>query len=74
MASTTVYLMNQYSTTNGVHELTPYEIYVGRKSNLSHLRVFGRIAYVHILNERRQKLDPKSEKCILVGYSPEQKR
>ena len=29
-ASTAVYLMNR-CTTNGVHELTPYEILVGRK-------------------------------------------
>ena len=28
---------------------------------------------MHILNEKRKKLDPESEKCILVGYSLEQK-
>ena len=68
-ASTTVYLMNQ-CTTNGVHELTPYKILVGSKVIL---KVFESIAYVHIPNEKRQKLNAKSEKCILVGYSSEQK-
>ena len=28
---------------------------------------------MHIPSEKRRKLDPKSEKCILVGYSHEQK-
>jgi hypothetical protein len=40
---------------------------------MAHLRVFGSIAYVHIPDEKRKKLDSKSEKCILIGYSQEQK-
>ena len=35
--------------------------------------MFGCIAYVHVLDEVRSKLDPKAEKCVLVGYSEEQK-
>ena len=31
------------------------------------------IAYIHIPNEKQQKLDPKSDKCILVVYSLEKK-
>ena len=57
-----------------VHSMTPKENYIGRKSNLSHLKVFGCIAYVHIPYELRNKLNPKAEKCIFVGYSIEQKR
>ena len=65
-ASTTVYLMNR-CTTDGVHELTPYEIFVGRKPILSHLKVFGSITNVRIPNEDREKPDAKLEECILVG-------
>ena len=50
VASRAVYLMNR-CTTNGVHELTPYELLVGRKLILSHLNVFGSIANVRIPNE-----------------------
>ena len=35
--------------------------------------MFGSIAYVHVPKEKRRKLDAKAEKCILVGYSDEQK-
>ena len=48
-------------------------LYSGYKPNLKHLRIFGSIAYVHVLDETRKKLDAKSEKCIMVGYSYEQK-
>ena len=71
-AYTTVYLMNR-CTTNGVHELTPYEIFVGRKPILSHLKVFGSIAHLCIPNANREKPDTMSEKCILIGYSSAKK-
>ena len=58
-ASTTVYLMNR-CTTNGVHELTPYEIIVERKPILSYLKVFGSIANIRIPNANQEKLDVKS--------------
>ena len=72
VANTAIYVMN-WCTTSGVHEVMPHEKYYGRKPDLSHIRIFGTIAYVHIPNKKRQKLDPKLEKCILVGYSFEQK-
>ena len=61
-ASMAVYLMNQY-TTNNVHKLTPYEVLVGRKPILSHLKVFGSIANERIPNENREKPNANSEEC-----------
>ena len=49
--------------------LGTHEMYFGKKPNLAHLRVFGSVAYVHVLKEKRRKLDAKAEKCILVGHS-----
>ena len=37
------------------------------------LRVFGCSTFVHNLSPNRSKLDPKSIKCIFLGYSPNQK-
>ena len=48
-------------------------MYFKKKPNLAHLRVLGSITYVHVLKEKRRKLDAKAEKCILVGYSDKQK-
>ena len=36
---------------------------------MTHLIIFSSIAYSHIPDERRKKLDDKSEKCIIVTYS-----
>ena len=65
---TAVYIQNLIGEKVSVHEL-----YFGTKPNLRHLRVFGSIAYVHVPKEKWRKLDAKDEKCILVGYSDEQK-
>jgi hypothetical protein len=35
---------------------------------VSYLKVFGSVAYVHILDQRRVKLDDKSLKLIFIGY------
>ncbi|KAL5840222.1 hypothetical protein ACOSQ4_012830 [Xanthoceras sorbifolium] len=37
------------------------------------LKIFGCSAYVHIHHQHRGKLDPRSIKCILLGYSTNQK-
>ena len=54
-------------------EVSAHELYFGRMPNLLHLRIFRSIAYVHLPDEKRRKLEPKSEKWVLVGYSYEQK-
>ena len=56
-----VYLSNR-SPTRSVWGKTPQEAWSGRKPGISHLRVFGSIAYVHVLDERRAKLDDKRER------------
>jgi hypothetical protein len=67
-----MYIMNRTPTVV-VHGMTPEEKFTGKKPYVSHLKVFGYIAYVHVPNEKRSKLDPKAEKCIFIGYSLEQK-
>jgi len=48
--------------------VTPQEAWSGHKPSVTHLRVFGCVAYAKIPDARRTKLDDKSEKCIFVGY------
>ena len=65
--ATASYLKNR-SLTSSVKDRTPYEVVFGKKPNLSHVRVFGCDAYVHVPKEKRGKLDNKFKKNIFVGY------
>ena len=50
------------------NNLSPIAHWTGKEPGLGHLRVFGSTAWVHIPKEKRSKLDPKSTRCILIGY------
>ena len=50
-------------------ETTPYELWFGKKPKLSFLKVWGCDAYVKRLQP--DKLEPKLEKCIFIGYPKE---
>src|SRR3954462_15686371 len=50
-------------------ETTPYELWFGKKPKLSFLKVRGCDAYVKKLQP--DKLEPKSEKCVFIGYPKE---
>ncbi len=67
-----VYIMN-WTPTMAIHGVTPEEKFIDKKPNVSHLIMFGYIAYVHVLDEKRSKLDPKTDKCIFIKYSLKQK-
>eukprot|EP00253_Pinus_taeda_P035717 PITA_35717 len=64
---TACYLLNK-SPSSALEDKTPQEVWTGKKTSLSHLRVFGCDAYVHVPKEKQTKLDSKSEKCIFIGY------
>jgi hypothetical protein len=49
---------------------TPKEMWTGRKPDLSHLRVFGCVAYAQLARKQRGKLDNTSIRRIFVGYTP----
>ena len=54
-----------------VDYLTPYELWhPGQKPDVSHIRIFGCLAYVHILKEKRSNLQAKAKPLIFVGYEP----
>ena len=43
------------------------------KPDVSHFHVFGCEAWAHVQDEKWKVLQPKSEKCIFVGYSEDVK-
>ncbi|CAL2240436.1 unnamed protein product [Prunus armeniaca] len=52
---------------------SPIKVMKGRKVDISHLRVFGCICFVHVQPHHRDKLDPRAVKCIFLGYASTQK-
>ena len=49
--------------------MTPQEAWSGRKPAVDHFRIFGCIAYAHVPDEKRKKLEDKSLKCVFLGVS-----
>ena len=60
-------------TPSSVHGRTPFEVFTGEKPDLSHLRVFGAKAFMHVPKEIRKKMEPVSETGYFVGYEPDSK-
>ena len=52
-------------------EKTPYEIWNGKTPSLSFLKIWGYEAYVK--RQISDKLAPKSDKCLFMGYPKETK-
>jgi hypothetical protein len=46
---------------------SPYELWNGRKPNLSYLKVWGCIAYFRVPDPKRTKLGPRAIKSVFVG-------
>jgi len=64
--NTTLYLINRGSSVPLDCEI-PEEAWADKEVNLNHLRTFGCISHVHVELDRRSK-DPKSKRCIFIGY------
>ncbi|KAJ9540535.1 hypothetical protein OSB04_027041 [Centaurea solstitialis] len=47
-------------------EKTPYELWKGKKPNISFLKIWG--CEVYVKRPTSEKLKPKSDKCFFVGY------
>jgi transposase InsO family protein len=65
---TAVYVQNK-SPHKVLENITPEEVFSGKVSEVSHLRIFGCPVCIHIPKDKRKKLDPSSKKVIFVGYS-----
>ena len=64
---TACYLVN-ISPSSVLDDKTPQEVCIGKKLSLTHLKVFGCEAYVHVPKENVSKLYKKVEECIFIGY------
>ena len=67
LINTAAYILNRTGPSS-VEGKTPYELWYNKKPKITHLRVIGCTAYVHVPDQQRKKLDTKAEKGILIGY------
>lgn len=66
-----VYTLNRTLSSTG--KVTPYQTWNGGKPNISHLRIFGSKAFIHIPDSIRRKLDPKGREVTFRGCSESSK-
>ncbi|XP_072076479.1 uncharacterized protein [Arachis hypogaea] len=69
----TVFDNNRRCLTKIVRDKTPEEAWSGKRPSIHHFRIFGCIAYAHVPDQLRKKLDDKGEKYIFIGYSTDSK-
>lgn len=65
-----VYILNRRLTSATAVQKTPAELWHGKKPNLTNIKTFGCLAYIHIPKQFRNKFDSKTKKCQMIGYSP----
>ena len=62
-----VYTRNRCPT-SALQGMTPQQAWTGMKPSISHMRIFGCIAYAKVPDSRRGKLEAKGTRCIFLGY------
>ena len=69
--NTAAYIRNRVVTS--ASDETPFGRWYGRTPDVSHFKVFGCMAYAHVSEVDRKKLDKKAMKLRFLGYSNTQK-
>ncbi|XP_074353045.1 uncharacterized protein LOC141692213 [Apium graveolens] len=67
-----VYIQNR-SIHSMLGNKTPQEMWNERKPTAKHMKVFGSIAYMHVPDQKRSKLEDKSKKLVCIGYNKKTK-
>ena len=65
--NTACYIQN-YVFLRPILKKTPYELWKGRKSNISYFHIFGSSYFILNTKDKLSKFDPKSNRGIFLGY------
>jgi hypothetical protein len=65
--ATQIHAWNRLPTST-LKGMTPHEAWFKRKPDVSHLQVWGCLAYVFIQEDKRRSLQPHMKKCVFIGY------
>jgi len=64
---TVTYLINRMPTPVLLHK-SPFEMLFGSSPELNHLRIFGCACFSLLCHYNHNKLQPKTSKCVFLGY------
>jgi hypothetical protein len=67
------YIKNRTPTRALGADMTPFEAFFGKKPDIRRLEEFGKKCWVQVPDQRRTKLEPKSEQHIFTGIAPHAK-
>ncbi|PKU87466.1 Retrovirus-related Pol polyprotein from transposon TNT 1-94 [Dendrobium catenatum] len=70
--ATAIYLINRLPSPS-ISNKIPYQIIHGRTPTYDHLRTFGCLCYPWLRPYNTDKLSPRSQPCVFLGYSSQQK-
>ena len=71
--NTTSYILNR-ALVRPILKKTPYELWKGRRLNISYFHVFGCKCFIHNNDkDNLEKIDPKFDEGIFLGYSTSSK-
>lgn len=71
--ATAVYVRNRVTSRSLPPNTTPHHIWHKNPPDLSHMRVFGSLCWYVVPNKKVKKLDHRSRKAKLMGYSNKSK-
>jgi len=72
-ATTATYIKNRTLTSANKDNKTPYELFTGKKPDLSNMRTFGCKVYAYNDSKSRGKLDDRAIEGIFLGYGDQTK-
>lgn len=64
---TVCYVLNRVP--NAKTKVSPFELWKGRKPNVSYFKTWGCLAYVRKPDPKRSKLSSRAYECVFLGYS-----
>ena len=68
---TTTYVINKSPSTPLDGDI-PQRVWTGKDISYRYLKVFDCLVYVHVVKDKRGKLDPKTRPCIFLGYGDDE--
>ena len=68
VVNTTCYILNRVFL-RPILKISPYELWKGRKPNISYCHVFGSKCFIFNIKDKLSKFDPNSDARVFLGYS-----